>query len=351
MAKTAAKSRLKEGQAIARLADTPLRPIYLLHGREQYFIRKCIRVIKKRLLASPDMQDVLSYSFYGSATQAEEILAVAQAPSFFQERQLILVREADKLKAPCQKKILAYMEAPSPEACVVFVAGEKLHAKNAMFNALKKMGPDACLGFPGLKKDQRKKWVLAIAEEKGLKSRLTPVMLSSFLDESTLPLDTVATRLEILSLYLQDGNDPRETGDPLPPEWSEAPLEQGYLLTDALLRGAEKESLVLMHRYVEQGTHPILILSRITWEMRRLARIQEARGRGVPVEDVIRSLRIPPFKQNFYLRLAGRIPEHVMREIFFSLQAKDRALKSSKLNLTWHLEELCTQILRAVTAA
>jgi DNA polymerase-3 subunit delta len=334
---------LTEERLFDRLRDAPLQKVYLFHGKETYFVDRCLEIIRQRILPSPDLADVLSHVFYGSETSVDELLTVARTPPFFQEKQLVLVREADKLKDPGWKKMIAYVEQPSEASCVVFLAGEKL-PKNPFFTALTKRGPDACLGFPALKKGQKRKWVERIAREKGVKNRLSEELLAGFLDEGYVPLLSIENRLEMLSLYRQ-GESPQEDQDRLPPEWVGGALEKGFVFTDVLLRGEESEALILLHRFLEQGTSPVLLLSRIAWEIRRIQQLQEARRRGQSSEDVIRSTGIPVFKKNDYLSLAGRIPEHVIERICFRLLETERFLKSgSRSNLQWHLEDLCIRI-------
>jgi len=345
---TRSKKQWNEDRLFSRLRDETLQPVYLFHGRETFFVDRCLELIRQRIFPSEDLRDVLSHVFHGPDTPADEFLSVARTPPFFHEKQLVLVREADKLKdPPGWKKMIAYVEQPSSASCVVFVAGEKLPKKNPFFTALTKLGSDACIEFPALQKGPYRKWVERIAREKGVEKRLSPEMFAGFLEEGYIPLASIENRLEMLSLYLL-GEDAGDRPDRLPPEWFGGALEKGFVFTDALLRGDEPETLTLLHRFLEQGTPAVLLLSRISWEIRRIKQLQEARRRGQSTEAVFRSARIPPFKTNQYVSLANRIPEHVIDRLTFALLETDRALKSSFTNHQWHLEGLCIRIMQSM---
>jgi len=331
------------GEALRRLHEGPLHPFYVLHGKERYFVRKAIAVLKQRILASPDSREMLYYPFYGSETSAEELINIADTVPFFQNTQLVLVWEAEKLKEPCRKALLEYAQDPSETTCLVLVAAENL-LKASLFQYLHKQWPQACFGFPRLNRSQRLQWLQDRAKEKGLTRHLSRDLVEDLLSGGQVTLETLENQMEMLSLYFLNGEEDGLSGT-LPFLLPEIPGDQGYLLTDALLGGRENKCMELLHRFLDSGTPSLLILSRIAWEIRRLWQIQEGMERGESPEELFRSLRVLPFKKDFYLSLARKIPRSGLQEVFFSLLNKDRELKSSRVNPAWHLEELCRDIL------
>ena len=342
----AATNSLKEGKSLTRLQDAPLSPFYLFSGKERFFIRRGIDIIRNRVITPKDLSEILHHPLYGVETNIEELLSLAQTPPFFEKTQLILVREAEKLNESCKKGLAQYADQPAPFTCIVLVTGEKI-PNHQLFKKVQTYWPQACLVFSKLNRNQRKKWVEVILKEKGLKKKIPAILLSELLEETSMPLEILENQIEILSLYLE-GEKPGSIDTSLPPTWTEVPTEQGYLLTDALLKGDEQETLVLLQKFLEKGTPPLLILSRIIWEVRRIQQLQEGMERGDSIERILRSARIPPFKKNLYISMARRVPGSIIRKIFLTLLEKDRALKSSRLNPQWHLEDLCRQFLQAV---
>lgn len=329
-----------------RVCQGPLQPVYMFYGRERFFVDRCAAAIRERIVPSPDLRDVLVQVFHGSETSVDEVLAAAHTPPFFHNLQMILVRDADKLKDPGWVKTAAYLDRPASFSCVVFLAGDTLPKAPASPFA-RKLGADACIGFPALTPAQRRAWVVRIAREKGVEDRLSRELMAGFLEEGYVPLATIEQRLEMLCLY-SHGEDAADGPLQLPSEWAGGLLEKGYVFTDAILNGKEGEALALLHRFLEQGTAPLLILSRIAWEIRRILQLQDARRRGESWDAAVRTAGIQPFAKKRYLALADRLPARVVDRLPFALLEADRVMKSSRVDLQWHLEDLCVRIVRSL---
>ena len=335
-------------EKLKRLLQEPLNPIYVLYGKERYFVRQAVKVIKGRILVSPELREMLYYPLYASETGPAELINLAQSVPFFDNTQLVLLWEAEKLKEPARKALLEYAHNPSETTCLVLVAADNL-PKAALFQYLQKQWPKACIGFPPLNRAQRLKWVRQKVRENRITRHLSPGLLEDLIAGGHVTLETLEKQVEMLALYLED-SDAEGLNGPLPFLLPEIPAEQGYLLTDALLKGHESKSMELLHRFLESGTPSLLVLSRLAWEIRRILQIQEGMDRGLSPEDSFRSTRIPAFKSNLYLPLARKLPRKGLERLFMSLQEKDRELKSSRLDPAWHLEELCREIIRLVVS-
>ena len=61
-------------------------------------MRKAVGVLKERILSTPDSREMLYYPLYAYETSAEELINIAETIPFFQNTQLVLVWEAEKLK-------------------------------------------------------------------------------------------------------------------------------------------------------------------------------------------------------------------------------------------------------------
>ncbi len=340
------KGRPAAEQMLQNLEKDPVRPIYLLFGEERYLVRKACSILKKRILPTKDLYELLYHPIYASEAKADELAHIAQSIPFFENTQLILVWEAEKLKEPIKKELLLYAENPAPFTCIVFIAGE-LFPKGDFFAFLKKKHANACFGFLRLNRPQRLKWLQKMAEEKGLSPRLHGNLLNDLLASGQTNLETLEIQLEILALYVQDQEN-KEITEPLPFGPAEISFKQGYLLTDALMRGNMQEVLALLTRFVEFGVAPLLILSRISQEIRSIWTLKEGLELKSDIDSLMKTCRIPVFKKGFYLSQSRRISWKSLHKMFLCLSETDRSLKSSRLDPLWHLEALCGQIDRLV---
>jgi DNA polymerase-3 subunit delta len=321
-------------------------PFYVLYGKESYFLRRAVSILKQRVLPCRDTYDLLYHSFFGYEVNGVELVDLARSEPFFGRTQLVVVWDAHKIKEKDQEEIQGVAEDPAPFTRMVFVAGEEV-PKGPLFTLLKKSLPGACVGFPGLNRPAYHKWAERMAREKGLGRKAPPELLESLLSGGPVPLEHLEKQLEILALYLQDLKADK-VGEPMPFGLPEVSLEQSYRLTDCLLQGELPDALDILNRYLNQGVPPLVILSRIAWEFRKVWQLKEEMDRGPISDSFLRSIRIQPFKKTTYASPARRLSWGALGEVFVSLGDTDRLLKSSRVDPQLHLEKLCQGITRVV---
>lgn len=319
-----------------------LSPFYVLFGKERYFIREAVRRLKERILPSRDLHEMLFHSVVASEVSGVELADLARSAPFFDATQLILLWEADKLKEADQEALKGYAGDPAPFTCMVLLGGEET-PKGPLFSFLKDGYPEACLGFPALKRAACVEWARRLAKEKGLASYLSPEVLEGLVETGQASLGTMERQLAILALYVHD-LEANRIEESLPFGLPEVALQQSYRLTDPLLEGDLEEALRVLKRFVGQGISPLALLSRIAWEIRRLWQVKAERGKGPLSDAFLRSMRIQPFKKTAYAAAAGRVPWGALGELLFAVGESERLLKSSRHDPLIHLEALCTRM-------
>lgn len=332
----------------ALLAVAALPPFFVLYGKERYFIREAVARLKPRIVPSPDMDDLLFRSVSASEWTGVEIADLARSAPFFDGTQLIVVRDSDKLKEEDQKGLLDYARDPAPFTHVVLLAGEEA-PKGSLFSYLKSRHPDSWLAFQGLKRAACSEWVRRMAKEKGLAPYLTPEILEGLVETGQVSLGTLERQLSILALYVQ-GLDRSRISEDLPFGMPEIALQQSYRFTDPLLQGELGQALEILDRLVGQGVSPLVLLSRIAWEMRKIWRIKDELDKGPLSDAFLRAIRVQPFKKAVYVSVAGRLSWEVLGGILVSVTETEGKLKGSRLDPQFHLEELCGRIGRLVAA-
>jgi DNA polymerase-3 subunit delta len=318
-----------------------------LYGKERYFIRRAVSILKQRLLHSPGDYELLYHSVYGPEVSGAELADLARSVPFFEQTRLIIVWDAEKLKERDRKEIQQYAEDPAPFTCMAFVAGQEF-PKGTLFGFLRDRYPGAIIGFPGMKRSECLRWLERVAKEKGLGPHARPDVLEGLLAGGQASLESLEMQLETLALYVHDLEEDK-ISDPLPFGFPEISIEQAYRLTDPLLKGDVPDVLDILNRFVGQGVPPLILLSRIAWEVRKLWHLKDEMERGSVTDAYLRSIRIPPFKKSMYVSLARRLPWRSLSQMFFSVGEADRLLKSSRLEAQFHLEDLCERIAQLVT--
>jgi DNA polymerase-3 subunit delta len=277
-----------------------------------------------------------------------ELADLARSTPFFDAVQMIVVRDANKLKERDQQALLAYAEDPAPFSHMVLLAEEEL-PKGELFSFLQGRYPKACLEFPALKRQACVDWVRRRAQEKGLASFVSPEILEGLVETGQASLGILEMQMEILALYVHD-LDRNGMEDSLPFAMPEVALRQSYLFTDPVLEGEPEKAIRALSRFVDQGLPPLVLLGQLSGEIRRLWRIKDAMETGTFSDNLIRSMRIQPFKKPMYVSAAQELSWEALGRMLLWLSETDRRLKSSRADPGIHLESICERMARLVAA-
>ena len=123
---------------LATLREGEPGPLYFLYGKERYLVDRAVDLLRARVL-DPRTRDFNYELFYGKEAGASRIAQAARTLPMMAKRRLILVRDADEMKADELGGLVSYVSDPAPETCLVFV-GEKADQRLKFFSAFKKHG-------------------------------------------------------------------------------------------------------------------------------------------------------------------------------------------------------------------
>jgi DNA polymerase III delta subunit len=113
-------------------------PLVYLAGKERFLIDRAVEAVKAVVLDGPT-RDFNYDALVAKEAGAQKIQACARTLPMMAKRRLVLVREADELSADELSALSRYVENPSAETCLCFVA-EKVDLRLKFFTAFKKHG-------------------------------------------------------------------------------------------------------------------------------------------------------------------------------------------------------------------
>lgn len=134
------------------LQKNSLRSCYLLYGEEKYLLNEAVE--KLRLHFGGEENSLAVQIFSGSEYSLQEILQEANTVSFFASEKLLLVRNApwfspakkaedDKavsLSARAKTALAAYLSAPPPDCCIVFLPDTAPDKRLALYKLIAEAG-------------------------------------------------------------------------------------------------------------------------------------------------------------------------------------------------------------------
>ncbi|MDE6484899.1 MAG: DNA polymerase III subunit delta [Duncaniella sp.] len=120
------------------IAAGNLRPVYLLHGEEGYYIDRLVEDFEN-LLPEADRAFNL-YQLYAPETSMDTVMEVARRYPMMADRQVVIVKEAHAIRADQLNKLHSYAERPSESTVLVIACRGAVAKGKELIDAVKKNG-------------------------------------------------------------------------------------------------------------------------------------------------------------------------------------------------------------------
>lgn len=195
---------------IKDLKNRKLKPVYLLHGEEPYFIDLIGNYVEHKLL--PDAEKGFNQTvLYGKDTDVMTVLSAAKRYPMMSDCQVVLVKEAQEMKWGGEgddKKginpLLSYLENPLPSTILVFCYKYgKFDKRKKAYKAIEKNG--LVFESAALYDNKIPGWIEGYVADKGFKiSAQASAMLSEYLGND---LSKIANELDKLMLNVTAGQE------------------------------------------------------------------------------------------------------------------------------------------------
>lgn len=261
-------------------------PVYFLHGEEEFLIGKFLAELKHLVVKGP-MADFNYARQKIRETSGAKIVADAKSLPMMADMRLMIIEDADKLKSADADPIVAYLENPAPETCLVFVA-KKFDLRKGLFNKAnrKKLVHKA----EALKERDIPAFIMQRAKERRIQiSRDAIEGITSAIGSDCAALDDA---LERLSLYKAG-----EEVTLIDVETSISSIRQHsvFELVDALGNRRPKQVLQLLLELLKEREEPIMLNAMLARHMRQLLKARIYSFQRLDAKSTASALGVPPF--------------------------------------------------------
>jgi DNA polymerase III subunit delta len=182
-----------------------LKPVYLLHGEEPFFIDQAVSYLEQELI--PEAHRAFDQSvFYGRDTKVEQVKDTLLRYPVLSEYQLVIIREAQAMEK--LEELSAYLENPIQcSVLVIAYRNKKYDARKQLYKIIKQVG--FILESKALYDNQLPAWISKQGESLGLK--ISPD-ISTYLSENLgNDLSKIQNELQKLQLNLISGSTVRQS--------------------------------------------------------------------------------------------------------------------------------------------
>jgi DNA polymerase-3 subunit delta len=317
-------------------------PLLLVYGEEGYLVERAVRLVTDAVVPRESRDFNLSV-VYGRELKGHEVIEQARTLPVFASRRLVVIRNVHEAPADQLEALAGYLDEAVPET-VLLATAVSIDKRRRFFQKFDQAGE--LVEFRRLYENQLPQFIRDRAKESGL--TFTAAALKLFCRRVGNNLAEVMAELDKLASYV-GAHDFIEEPD-VAAVVSDTRVESVFAMTDAIGAGECALSLRLLHRLLDDGQPPLVVLSMLTRHFRQLWKARELLTQGVAQKDLPRRIGINPYFLNGMLAQAKRCDDERLREAFPRFLAVDLALKSGGSPQA-HLERLILDLCAVQAAA
>jgi len=313
-----------------------LRPLYLLLGPEVYLRRVAAHSITEAALSRTLLREFNESAFSLLSDPVQSAIAAAEQLPMMSDMRVVRIHDFARLREADEDTLIRYLNNPSPTTVMIFIADELDKRKKSS-----KVLLDVCtvVEFTPLKDAEAKAWAKSHLKE--LKVSADDQVLSELIRLVGTDVQTLANELEKLaSAAASSGRITLDLVDELIGRSREL---SNFELGDHLLAGNRKKALETLHRLLEDGAEPVMLVGLIAGNYHRLALGKHLLARGGR-EEVFRNINLPPFKRDSYISMLQRITATKIARGIQLTATTDLAIKTSQATPRLQLEMLVCEL-------
>ena len=321
---------------LERSLQQQVRPLYLLLGSEVYLRRVASQEITEAALSRTLLREFNESAFSLLSDPVQSAIAAADQLPMMSDRRVVRIRDFARLRDADEDVLIRYLNNPAPSTVMIFVADDLDKRKKST-----KVLLDACtvVEFPPLKDAEAKAWSKTRLKE--LKITADDQVLSEIIRLVGTDVQTLSNELDKLASAAASTG--RITPDLIDELIGRSRELSNFELGDHLLAGNRKRALETLHRLLEDGAEPVMLVGLIAGNYHRLALGKHLLARGGR-EEVFRNVSLPPFKRDSYISTLQRSSaEKIARGIQLTA-ATDLAIKTSQATPRLQLELLVCEL-------
>lgn len=327
---------LTRQQLSRSLQEGKVDPLYLTIGAEAYLCGEAGCAITDEALRDTLLREFNESHFSLLTTNARQAIAAAEQLPMMSTRRVVSISDFAKLREADEEVLIRYVENPVDSSVVIFVARD-LDKRKKLTKTL--FDRATVIEFPPVSDGEARAWakdylkrMKVSADEQALGELVTLVgtdiqTLSSELDK----LATAAVETKRITMDLVDDliGRSRELSN--------------FDLTDHLISRNRKRALEILHRLLEDGSEPVMLIGLMASNYHRLALAKDLFTRKGK-EAVFQVVRMPWRKQSEFLATLQRSSAAEIARGLQRIAAADLAIKTSQATPRLQLEMLVCEL-------
>ncbi len=316
---------------IDNLNENNLNFVYVISGKERFFIDRIVEKIKRTVLSHP-MGRYNLHELKGNVTTGNEIIRIASQIPMMATKCLVIVEDAHKLSTESQKDLETYLNNPSPTACLVLI-GDSFDARRALTKTAKQRG--FLVEFNSLKESDILSFIRWRAKSSNV--RLSPEALSAIAAAVGPDCGALDDAVQRLGLFVGTKRCVEE--DDVSETITTVRQHSVFELVDAVGRGDSDKALSLLEGLLKRQEEPIALNAMLARHIRQLLKIRIHLHLGTDEREFASISGSPPFMIKKLITQARGFRGTELEQALLRLSYADYQMKSARRSSGLIMEE------------
>lgn len=313
-----------------------VRPLYLLLGTESYLRSVAAEEITEVALSGTLLREFNESSFSLLSVAVQTAIAAAEQLPMMSDRRVVKIKDFAKLREADEEVLSSYVINPATSTVMIFIADELDKRKK-----LTRILLDNCIvvDFSPLKDGDAKAWAKTWLRKMNV--TVDEPTLSEIIRLVGTDIQTLITELDKLSTAAAETG--RITGKLVDELIGRSRELSNFELGDHLMARNRKAAMETLHRLLDDGAEPVMLIGLMASNYHRLALGKYLLTRSTR-DDVFRNISMPPFKRDSFIRTLQRIEGPKITRGIQLIAAADLAIKTSQGTPRLQLEILVSEL-------
>ncbi|MBM6619234.1 DNA polymerase III subunit delta [Bacillus suaedaesalsae] len=317
-----------------KVKSKQLSSLYLLYGKESYFIDELTQLIISTTLNDEERDFNLS-TYDMEEVSIDLAIEDAQTLPFFGDKRIVIVKNAwfltgtkDKEKVDHTISLFeSYIQSPSPFTIfIVVVNAEKLDDRKKISKLLKKEAEVFEASIPDEK--AMVQWLKNQAKEKNVSITDEAILLLLQYVRNSVTL--CIQELNKMATYVGEaGSIDIETVRLLSSKTIEDNI---FELVDCVTQGKVPEAMVIFQDLLKLNEEPIKILSLLAGQFRLLFQVKELSSKGYGQQQIASHLKIHPFRVKLAMQKVSQFSADSLLKAIHELAEMDYKIKTGQID-------------------
>lgn len=311
-------------------------PLYLLIGPESYLRNAAADEIAEAALSDTLLREFNQTNISLLTRSASDAIAAAEQLPMMSSRRVVRISDFGKIREAEEEILISYANRPSESTVVIFVI-EDLDKRKKLTKVL--LDSSVVVEFPPLAPGEAKAWARARLKE--MKVTAEDLALSDLIDMVGTDVQTLHSELDKLAAAAAET---KHITAQLVEELTGRTRElSNFELGNQILAGNRKRALETLHRLLDGGSPPVMLIGLIASNYHKLALAKDLLQRGSR-DEVFRAVPMPSSRRSEYLATLQKLDERRIARGIQLIADADLAIKTSQATPRLQLELLVCEL-------